>query len=286
MRTLGWSLASLLAAAPLLAQQPAAKQAPPIAPAAPPVAAPRNVNFDPDRDPLDKLLLQWEQKMKSLRSLATPVVKTETDKVAGTKTVYEGSVRLLRPDMADLYLAKKNAPPNTYERFLATRNYLYEYRPQQKLIRVHQLPQRAPGQPAVEDGFLSFLFGIEAKELKKRYDMTLMRQDQWYGYVHVKPVAAADKAEFSEARLAILLTTMLPAEMIFVPPGGDEVHWKLGPVDTAKQLVPADFAPPTKLPPDWQMQQVPAARVAAPAGQPAPGPAAMPPPNKVRQVGP
>ncbi len=279
MRILGWSLASLLAAAPLVAQQPPAKQAPPVVP-----AAPRNVTFDPDRDPLDKLLLQWEQKMKGLQSLFTPVVKTEKDNVLGVMTTYEGSVKLLRPNKAELYLVKKNAPPNTYERYLCTGPYLYEFRPQQKLVRVHALPQKAPGQPAIDDGFLSFLFGIEAKELKKRYDLTLMRQDQWYGYVHVKPLTAADKAEFKEARLAILLTTMLPAEMIFVPPSGDEVRWKLGPIDAARQLRPTDFEMP-KLPPDWQMQQVPTARVAAPAGRPAPIPAAVPP-TKVRQVGP
>ncbi|MFO0808459.1 MAG: TIGR03009 domain-containing protein [Gemmataceae bacterium] len=286
MRTLGWSLASLIAVGPLLAQQPAAKQNSPVAPAPPPPAAPppRVVLFDPQTNPLDKVLFDWEQKMKSVQTLFAEVVRTETDSVTGTKEVYAGYVKLMRPNRADLYLAKQNsAKPDVYDRFLCTGTYLYEFRPQQKLIRVHTLPQKAPGQAAVDDGFLSFLFGLEAKELKKRYDISMMKpSDQWYAYLHVKPVATSDKAEFSEARLAILLQSMLPREMIFVPPNGNQVNWKIGANDPNKTVGPADFQAP-QLPRDWQLQQLPAVRAAVPQ-QPQPGPAALPP-SKVRPAG-
>src|SRR5437868_1250785 len=76
-------------------------------------------------------------------------------------------------------------------------------RPREKVIRIHTLPQRAPGQPAVDDNFMGLLFGMSAQEAQRRYELTVMKQDQWYYYLSVKPRLAADRAEFTEARLAL-----------------------------------------------------------------------------------
>ena len=67
MRALGWSLTTLLFAAPnLLAQQPSAIQ--------PAQAPPLNV---PANDPLMTLLQQWEQQMKAIKAIEANVVRTK-----------------------------------------------------------------------------------------------------------------------------------------------------------------------------------------------------------------
>ncbi len=282
MRTPGWSLATwlLLAPALLAQQQPAGTGGLPTPPAAP----------NPAQTDLDKLLQQWEQRMKSIQALEAVISRTEKDALTGVETVYEGWARFLRAGYrADLYLQKKNSNPPVYERFLCTGAALYEFRPKDKLIRIHQLPQRGPGQPAVEDNFLGFLFGMDAREAKRRYNLALKGQDQHYYYVSVRPLFQADAAEFTEARLALYKPTMLPAQMVFIPPNGNELTWNIARINPAAQLGPLQFQKPQLPAADWKYVEVPPP---APPGPPAnfgapgnPGAPAGPPPSKVRPSG-
>lgn len=276
MRAPGWSLTIVLfAASALVAQQPPAgrpAQAPPAA-ATPPLNVPAN---DPQ---LAALLQQWEQRMKAIQSIQADVVRTETDAVVKTQDVFEGTAKFLRPDRADLYLRKKDNP-NAYERFLLTGNFLYEFVPKQRVVRVHTLPQRAPGQPAVDDNFLGLLFGMSAQEAQRRYQLELVPKpnDKWYYYLRVKPRLAADKAEFTEARLVLFQQTMLPRQIEFEQPNGNPIKWDIPRIDVNARLGPADFAPP-RLDRDWQKVMVPPPAGAGPVAP------AGPPPTKVRQSG-
>src|SRR6185295_3170349 len=102
MRIAGCTLASLLVAAPVIAQQPPAArpnltpagQKAPAIPTAVPSAAPV---LNPS-DPLDGLLMQWEQKMKSVESLQAKCVRTETDPLVPSKPPeeYQGWAKFLR----------------------------------------------------------------------------------------------------------------------------------------------------------------------------------------------
>jgi TIGR03009 family protein len=273
MRALGWSLTTLLAAAPaLFAQQPARPaQAPPL-----------NV---PGNDPLPLLLQQWEQQMKSIRAIDATVKRTQTDKIDGTTTVYMGTAKLLRPDRADLYLIKQTNPPQAnppqqYERFLLTGNFLYEFVPKQQLIRIHQLPQKAPGQPAIDDNFLGLLFGMSALEAQRRYDLRVVPkpEDKHYHYVEVTPRMTSDRAEFIKARLVLWQNSFLPRQIEFVEPNGNPILWDVLKIDANARLGPADFQTP-KLPAGWKSKVEP-----APAG-PQPGAPGAPPPTTVRPSG-
>jgi TIGR03009 family protein len=280
MRAPGWSLTIVVFAAPaLVAQQPPAgrpAQAPPAAAVAPPLNVPAD-------DPLPALLQQWEQRMKAIQSIQADVVRTETDVVTKTQDVFEGTAKFLRPDRADLHL-KKRGNPNAYERFLLTGNYLYEFVPKQKVVRVHQLPQRAPGQPAVDDNFMGLLSGMSMQEAQRRYELKLIPkpEDNWYQYLLVKPRLPADKAEFTEARLVLFRpdrpNALLPAQIEFVQPNGNPIRWDIKKIDVTTRLGPNDFAKP-RLERDWQWVNVP-----APGGAGAAGPVG-PAPTKVRQSG-
>jgi TIGR03009 family protein len=268
MRAAGWSLMTVLFTVPaLFAQQPPA--APPLNPSIP--------------DALPGLLQQWEQQMKAIKTIQATVVRTQTDKIDNTTTVFAGTAKLLRPDRAELYLIKQTTPPQPnppqqYERFLLTGNFLYEFLPKQKIVRIHQLPQKAPGQPAIDDNFLGLLFGMSAQEAQRRYDLQLVKTDANYHYILVKPRMAADKAEFIEARLVLWQQSFLPRQIEFVEPSGNPIKWDIQRIDPNAQLRATDFAPP-RLEPGWQRVAVP-----PPAALP-PGSPGAPAPSKVRQSG-
>jgi TIGR03009 family protein len=263
MAPMRYSLFTLLVtAAPLFAQPPQA--APPL---------------NPNADPLPALLSRWEEKMKGIKAIEATVKRTTTDAVTHTQEVYEGSAKLLRPDRADLYL-KKVDNAQVYERFLLTGTFLYQFQPTQKLVRVHQLPQRAPGQPAIDDNFLGLLFGMSAVEAQRRYELRLVPKpgDVWWYYISVKPRLASDRAEFAEARLVLSQSTLLPRQIEFVDPAGNPIKWEIPKIDTNPRLGPTDFQRP-QLPKDWQIKQEP------PPPAYAPGAPGGPPPTKVRPSG-
>jgi TIGR03009 family protein len=266
----------LIAAVQVVAQAPTPPNLNPAGQRPPAAAVPNAAPLNPANNRLDQILLQWEQKMQGVQSLVARIKKTETDGLAKTSVEGVGYLKYTKPNRADLYIQRSNNQ-QIYERFLSTGNNLFVFLPKQNLIRVYSMPQRAPGQPVIDNSFVGFLAGMSAVEARRRFDMTLVKEDQHYAYIIVKPLRAEDKAEFSEARIALLKTTMMPREMQFVPPDGNPIKWDIQNVEVNAQIPATDFATPQmKQYPGWQMQQMPA------AGPPA---AIQPPPSKVRPNG-
>jgi TIGR03009 family protein len=235
------TLAAVLATAAWLhAQQPAS----------PPPAAP----LDPAHNRLDALLLQWQQRMGDVQVLEAQCIRTTFDKTFQSTDVYEGVAKYKRPNLAMLELHKKGRP-ETFEKYLCSGTALYEYVPAQKVIRVHELPAPKPGQVA-DDNFLSFLFGMKAEEARRRYELKLVKEDQWYVYVEILPRFPADKVDFHKAQLVLLNNSFLPRRLWFEQPTGNEITWDIPKVETGSgaRVAPADFALPTP-PPGWRMEQ-------------------------------
>lgn len=279
MRLYRLALASLLMVGTLQAQPPT-QPAPPAqnppaggvqlggpgaAPAQPAQPAPPAVAPAPAADPkLDQMLNRWEKEMSSITSLSADLTRTTVDKVfGGNNDVFTGKAKYVKPNFALLDVQKKDAP-GVYEKFLCTGTFLYQYVPASKVINVFQLPQAAPGQPAVNNDFLSFFFGMKATEAKQRYDLKLVKEDQWYYYLEVQPKLAADKADFSKARLVLNVATMLPREVWFEQPNGNEVKWDLPKVERDVKIDRNEFAPPTTLPAGWNLVRVPRAESSPP----------------------
>src|SRR5262249_46737498 len=158
-----------------------------------------------------------------------------------------------------LYMEKKGNP-QVFEKFICSGNVLYEFVPPQKLIRVHELPQPKAGQQAIEDNFLTFLFGLKPEEAKRRYELKLKKEDQWYIYIEILPKLPGDKADFQRARLVLNSQTFLPRELWFEHPNGNEVKWDIPRIENGVRLDRKDFAAPSA-PPGWNMvkQQPPPA---------------------------
>jgi TIGR03009 family protein len=245
---LSWlALSGLVLVPPVLAQQP-----PPAAQNAPAV--------QPNAAQLDTLLQRWEQEMKRIETLSAELNRTTVDKVYQGTEIFSGSAKYMKPNLAVLEMKKKDKP-DVYEKYICSGTFLYEWVPGSKIIRAHELPPPKDGRVG-DDNFLSFLFGMKAEEAKARYDLKLLKEDQFYYYVQVFPRMASDKADFQEARLALNKSSFLPREVRFTQPNGNEIIWDIPKIQTGMKLVREDFAPPQTLPQGWNLVRMPRADAA------------------------
>jgi TIGR03009 family protein len=243
MRTLALALVLLLAVIPALAQQPQ-----PQAPAQP--------ALDPARNPLDAVLVQWEKKMQGVENLAAQLIRTTVNRAFNTTDVYEGYAKYQKPNRALMELRKKS-DPQVFEKLLFTQNFVYEIRPQDKLIRVHQPPPPKPGQIA-DDNVMSFVFGMKAEEAKRRYDLVLDKADDPnYIYLKIQPRFPEDKQEFLMARLVLFKRDYLPRQFWYVEPSQNQITYDIPKIEANSPSVTAtDFAKP-QTPAGWKMETVP-----------------------------
>jgi TIGR03009 family protein len=244
MRTLGLALISFVIASGFVgAQQP-------------PASAP-----DRNHGRLDMLLDRWEKEMQSVQSIVAQCTRTSLDKTFQMTETFEGAARYMKPNLAMLEMQKRGKP-DVFEKYICTGTFLYEYVPQNKVIRVHELPPPKPGQVA-DDNFLSFLFGMKAEEARRRYDLRLVKEDQWYIYIEILPRLPADKADFQRARLVLNNQTFLPRELWFEQPNGNEVKWDIPKVEAGAALNRTDFTSPN-VPAGWNLVRVPRPTEVAP----------------------
>ncbi len=245
-----------------------------------PASAQQNPPTPPQRpDPaaqqkLDALLTRWENTMRTVESLVVQCKRFTVNKTFQTKDEFEGSASFLKPNMAMLRM-HKTGQPDKFEMFICAGNKVYEYVPQSRVVRVHEMGPSKNGQLADDNNFLSFLFGMKAEEAKRRYHLTLDREDHYYYYLMVLPKLPEDKADFQKARLVLNKQSFMPRELWFVAPNGDEVRWDLPKTDNGARLDANTFTNP-QLPPGWTMQRVP---------RPQEAPANSVPPRVVRPNG-
>lgn len=247
MRYFWLTLAGVLAAGSAVRAQ--VPQTPPSAP-----IPPSATTLDPAHNRLDYLLVRWQNEMSRVRSLSAQVARTTKDKTFGDVVTMEGSARYLKPDMASLRLDNPRRP-GTFEQYVWSGNYLYEYRPTDKLVRVHPLPPRPQGQVA-DDSFLSFIFGMKAEDIKRRYDMRLDKEDPAWIYIQIYPRMAADKADFRRAQLVLNAKTMMPRRLWFEQPNQNEITWQLPNVSIGAAMDRTQFLNPS-LPPGWRKEIAP-----------------------------
>jgi TIGR03009 family protein len=216
----------------------------------------------PGTDPkVDEALQRWERSMSGITSLAAQCTRTKIDKSFQTTEIFEGVAKYLKDgakNLASLEMYKRGRK-EIFEKIIVSGSVVYEFAPQSKVIRVHDMPKPPPGQVA-EDNFLSFLFGMKASEAKRRYQLTWMPappNDKWYYYLDVRPREASDKADFTRARLVLTATTFLPRQLWFEEPNGNEITWDFPQVVTGAALRPQEFGQPA-VPQGWQMIRVPA----------------------------
>jgi TIGR03009 family protein len=214
---------------------------------------------------LGAVLDNWEKSMTKLEHFSASCRRTTTDKTFGGQEVFEGSAKFVKtgasqPSRALLYMEKKG-DSSKYEKFLYTGTFLYEYVPSTKVLRIHDVPQPKPGQPAIEDNILSLLFGMKAAQAQQRYQMKWVpdaqNNNKFYHYLQILPKTPQDKADFTEARLVLTANGFLPRQVWYHQPNGNEITWDFEKIDVTTQIPLTTFAPPQRLDQGWRMERTP-----------------------------
>jgi TIGR03009 family protein len=209
---------------------------------------------------LDQYLRRWEQEMRKIQALSSLINRIDKDKVFAATTKYTGFAQYMKsgsgPTAMNLALMelKLENKAEVAEKFVCTGTYLYQFLPAQKEIRAYELPRPKPGQVA-DDNFLTFLFGMKADEARKRYKLTLAKEDKWYIYVDVVPRTAADRSDFAKARLVLNKDSYLPRQLWFEHANGNEVTWDIPRIDPKAVIDRRNFDAP-KPPPGWKLVPV------------------------------
>lgn len=254
MRLFGLAFASIL----LLAVTATARQTPPRLPATPALSPPIPVD-----SVLDGYLQRWEQEMQKVQSLEAQMHRLDVDHTFNAKTEYEGVARYMKdgkgPSTRNLALLemRPKGQKDFSEKFICTGTYLYMFSPGTKEIKAYELPKTRPGEMA-DDNFLSFMFGMKAEEAKRRYDLKLDHQDDYYIYVNVTPRYPRDREDFQTARIVLYKKTFLPTQLYFRQPNNNEVQWDISP-SNLRINIPLNqraFEKPVT-PKDWKFVQVP-----------------------------
>lgn len=230
MRPAGFTLlAFFLGVASLTAQQPGVPQVPGVPPPLPPAAA------APDQK-LDGHLAAWERTMSDLKNFRFELDLTRKDPVAAgvfknTKE-YTGVVLCMKPNFARLRLDFK-ADPKDFEAYICNGKAVYAYSGLQKTITEHKLPDPKQSPAGATDNLiLDFMTGMKAADIKKRFDIKLFKEDEYYIYLDIKPILGKDKQEFAQLRLALCgpktgEAAYMPAQVFMVKPNQESELWKL-----------------------------------------------------------
>lgn len=210
------------------------------------------------QEPLDIVLRGWEKAMTDLRSFAAVVDRTSIDKALQSKDEFKGYALFVKAankndgSRARLELYKASNA-KIFERYICTGTFLYEYSPSTQVVRIHDMPKTNQPGGGQQESFLSFLFGMGSEQAKTRYNMQYVKSDEHYHYVRILPKLAHDKSDFAEARLSLLRSNNLPAQMWYLQPNGNEITWNFSKVQVDVQIPLTHFEAPVK---DWRVERV------------------------------
>ncbi|MFQ3650486.1 MAG: TIGR03009 domain-containing protein [Gemmataceae bacterium] len=224
----------------------------------PPVVAkktPEQLTNDERR--LDMYLVMWEKKMAEVKSLSTVLNRVDTDTILKKSTQYEGWAAYMKAGTGATTLNKAilelkvKGSKEIAEKIVCTGTYVYNYLPVRKIIEQHEMPKNKIGELS-DNASLGLMFGMKADVAKKRFHLTLFKEDKDYLYIDVLPKEPADKAEFVRARLVLTIKTMLPRQVWLEQPNGNTTLWDMPNSGANVNLDPKYFDKPI-VPKDWKI---------------------------------
>jgi len=275
MRRAGLTLSALLAAAPAARPQtPAGGPAPVnLAPVAQPPAPPAAGLPAAPSPALLSHLAAWEARHKQVQNLYTDCEMVKKDKIHRKERAYNGVVMCMKPNLAWLKIEDKTNK-NDYMAYICNGTSVFEYNAKDKLVVEHRIPKANPN--SVGDNLLiEFMSGsMTAADVMKRFDLTLVKEEEYYVHIEVKPRLARDLQEFESLLLVLhgpktanLGLDYLPKVVVMRGNNGqNEEQWTFAkPMANVRNLTPANFQY-VKPPADWQVK--PAAAGVPAAGEP------------------
>ena len=150
---------------------------------------------------LDGHLAAWERAMGGTINFRSDFETTRTEAVFGKARVYVGSVLCMKPNLARLRLSETANPAN-YEAYICNGRSVFAYDGNAKTLTEHTMDANAAAAGG-DNLMLDFLSGMKAEDARRRFDLTLAREDAHYVYLDIKPKMPRDRQEFEQVRFAI-----------------------------------------------------------------------------------
>jgi TIGR03009 family protein len=206
--------------------------------------APRNgavaqaAQGQPNPARMDQLLKDWEKQSAKLKTLDVKLYRIDATPAWNEEIHYEGRAVFKRPELAYLDFRKikvardakgKVAPvvdPKNKQRVTAacetiicTGGEVWQYIYDVKQIFVYPLDKQQQKR-ALDEGPLPFLFNMRADDAKRRYAMSLEREDPKFIWVSVQPKLAQDRESFKKAWVFLDPRFLLPLRIVLFAPDG------------------------------------------------------------------
>lgn len=204
---------------PRAPQQPAAQQQP----------QPPFVLTPQEEVQVDRILNQWEQHNRDVKTFDCRFKRWTYDVVFGpagqAKFVDLGAVRYGAPDKGMFEVESterdgKEVPVEAgrAEHWISDGKSIFEFNPGKKQLIEHKLPPELQGK-AIADSPLPFLFGAEAQKLKQRYFIRLIPANgQNQVCIEAYPRFQQDAANFHHAQFIIAMQNMAPFALKLIQP--------------------------------------------------------------------
>jgi TIGR03009 family protein len=199
--------------------------------------------------PLDAILRRWQEASRKVKGVSAQCTRTNNDKASRNTHSFIGTVRYAPPDLGVVELAR-TGQPGVVEKHLSDGKAFYEYVTVRKELLRYPLADPKPGQELLSP-FPPLLLGARAEEVRRRYALKLVKDDQWYVYVEILPLTAADKEQFKRGRLVLDKRTFLPRQL-WLELDDHEVSWDFLRIVTDRQIDRKEFATPVA-PQGWKL---------------------------------
>lgn len=210
---------------------------------------------------VDGYLGAWEKRMQGIEALEMKLRLTEVE--GKDQTVYNGEATIMRPNFAKMFLRQTDDPTNSkrWRHFIADGQYLWDYQYKSKVAKVAKLPKDNIG----DNTLLSFMFGMKADDIKKRYYISFDPENPEkftdnFIFLTIYPKSPADMQEFAKAELVLWKNNkdpkyadywMLPARLWFQNTNKNQIMWEFSGMNSQRKMAARDFAPPPFPDKEW-----------------------------------
>jgi TIGR03009 family protein len=176
---------------------------------------------------LDTILNKWAAQSAQTQTLDAKFQRTDQEPDFKRKTTYDGRAILQAPNLAclSLYELDQNQPTGKtfHEKIICDGQKVYRYVGSKKQLFIYALPV-AERQRAIEEGPLRFLFNMRVEEVKQRFDMALLSENEKQYLIRFIPRIKEDREGFIKAGVWLNKQTLLPDRLVLVQPNGKDTE--------------------------------------------------------------
>jgi RNA polymerase sigma factor (sigma-70 family) len=211
---------------------------------------------DPNPTRLDEILRRWHQAVADVETAVIHLTVTHEDGIFTPTPVSAVLIKYQKPDRI-LFEMQQKDKPEELTRLLWTDSKLYLFVPGNKTVQAMEWPSRVKVSGfGIHDPSWVFMRGVKPEEARKRFDVKLAKEDQWYAYVEFVPLPERDGSQFfRRARVVLNKETFLPRQLWYEEPNGNTATWDVTKIETNVSLTKEDFRP--EVPAGWQIYRQP-----------------------------